>query len=247
MPIAMDGRMTPVSAVLESLLGQHVSAPVVVVGAAGALVVGLTGSVHCLLMCGPLACAGLPGVKGPEKWRAVLAYQSARVGAYALVGGLLGALGGGVTQALAVSTRPYLPWVMAAALVASALELGKRLRPLPGLSHVAGAITRAGAKISLLSRSGAMGAVTPLLPCGLLYGVYAAALASSSFGGGALLMGAFALGGLPALLGAQLQTGLWQRQPRVATFVLKRAVPLVAAAVLLYRAVGAGTGQPACH
>ncbi len=239
--------MTPLSAVLEGLLGQHAATPVVVAGTAGALVVGLTGSVHCLLMCGPLACAGLPGVKGPEKWRAVLAYQSARVGAYALMGGLLGALGGGVTQALAVSTRPYLPWVMAAALVASALELGKRLRPLPGLSHVAGAITRTNAKFSLLSRSGAMGAVTPLLPCGLLYGVYAAALASSSFGGGALLMGAFALGGLPALLGAQLQTGLWQRQLRLATFVLKRAVPLVAAAVLLYRAVGVGAGQPSCH
>jgi len=239
--------MTPLSAVLEGLLGQHAATRVMVAGTASALVVGLTGSVHCLLMCGPLACAGLPGVKGPEKWRAVLAYQSARVGAYALMGGLLGALGGGVTQALAVSTRPYLPWVMAAALVASALELGKRLRPLPGLSHVAGAITQANAKFSLLSRAGAMGAVTPLLPCGLLYGVYAAALASSSFAGGALLMGAFALGGLPALLGAQLQTGLWQRQPRLATFVLKRAVPLVAAAVLLYRAVGVGAGQPSCH
>lgn len=209
--------------------------------------VGLTGSVHCLLMCGPLACAGLPGVGGPEKWRAVLAYQSARVGAYALVGGLLGALGGGVTRALAVSARPYLPWVMAAALVASALELGKRLRPVPGLSHVASALTRAGAKFSLWSKAGAMGAVTPLLPCGLLYGVYAAALASSSWAGGALLMGAFALGGLPALLGAQVQTGLWRRQPRLATFVLKRAVPLVAAALLIYRAVGDSAGAPSCH
>ncbi|KFA91873.1 copper tolerance protein [Archangium violaceum Cb vi76] len=237
MPIAMDGGMTTAFPVLENLW----------VGAMGALMVGLTGSVHCLLMCGPLACAGLPGVRGPERWRAVLAYQSARVGSYALVGGLLGALGGGVTRALAVSARPWLPWVMAAALVASALELGKRLRPLPGLSHLAGAVTRVGAKFSLLSKAGAMGAVTPLLPCGLLYGVYAAALASSSLGGGALLMGAFALGGLPALLGAQVQTGLWSRQPRVATFVLKRAVPLVAAAVLIYRAVGVGSGQPSCH
>ncbi|WNG38900.1 sulfite exporter TauE/SafE family protein [Archangium violaceum] len=237
MPIAMDRGMTTAFPLLESVW----------TGVMGALVVGVTGSVHCLLMCGPLACAGLPGVKGPERWRAVLAYQSARVGAYALVGGLLGALGGGVTQVLAVSAQPYLPWVMAAALVASALELGKRLRPLPGLSYLAGAVTRASAKFSLLSKSGAMGAVTPLLPCGLLYGVYAAALASGSFGGGALLMGAFALGGLPALLGAQLQTGLWQRKPHMAEFALKRAVPLVAAAVLIYRAVGVSTGHPSCH
>ena len=71
-------------------------------GALGALTVGLTGSVHCLLMCGPLACAGLPAVPGPERRRAVLAYQGARVAAYALVGGALGALGGGVTRSLAL-------------------------------------------------------------------------------------------------------------------------------------------------
>ncbi len=240
--------MTPTVPVLEGLLGLLTSPPVVVAGAVGALVVGVTGSVHCLLMCGPLACAALPGVNGPERWRAVLAYQGGRVGAYALTGGWLGALGGEVTRALAVSARPYLPWLMAGALVASALELGKRLRPVPGLSRLAGALLRLGAKFSSASRAGAMGAVTPLLPCGLLFGVYAAALASSSFAGGALLMGAFALGGMPALLGTQLQAGLWRNtQPGLATFVLKRAMPLVAAAVLIYRAVGAASGQPSCH
>ena len=60
-------------------------------------------------------------------------------------------------------------------------------------------------------------------------------------------MGAFALGGMPALLGSQLQAGLWRKQPGLATFVLKRAMPLVAAAVLIYRAGGAASGQPACH
>ncbi|QSQ24116.1 sulfite exporter TauE/SafE family protein [Pyxidicoccus parkwayensis] len=223
------------------------SSPAVMVGALGALTVGFTGSVHCLLMCGPLACAGLPSVPGPERRRAVLAYQCARVLAYALVGGALGALGGGVTRVLAVSTRPYLPWLMAAALVASALEVGKRLRPLPGLSQAVRFISRWGAKFSWTGRAGAMGAVTPLLPCGLLYGVFAAALASGSFGGGALLLGAFAVGGLPALLGAQLQAGLWKHRPRAAAFVLQRAVPLVAAAVLIYRAVGSASGRPSCH
>jgi hypothetical protein len=91
-----------------------------------------------------------------------------------------------------------------------------------------------------------MGAVTPLLPCGLLYGVFAAALAAGSFGGGALLLGAFALGGLPALFGAQLQLGLWGRRPRAADFLLRRALPLMAAAVLVYRAAGAA-GTPRCH
>jgi sulfite exporter TauE/SafE len=91
-----------------------------------------------------------------------------------------------------------------------------------------------------------MGALTPLLPCGLLYGVFAAALASGSFMGGALVLGAFALGGLPALLGAQLQTGLWRHRPRIATFLLQRALPLAAAALLVFRALGT-PGKPSCH
>jgi hypothetical protein len=61
------------------------------------------------------------------------------------------------------------------------------------------------------------------------------------------VLGAFALGGLPALLGAQLQAGLWKHRPRAVSFLLQRAVPLVAAAVLLYRAVGTASGQPSCH
>ncbi|MRI91426.1 sulfite exporter TauE/SafE family protein [Aggregicoccus sp. 17bor-14] len=221
----------------EPRMDPLLSSPVLA-GAAGALMVGVTGSVHCLLMCGPLACASLPTVQRAGRTRAMAAYQAGRVLAYASMGALLGALGGGVTRALAVSTRPYLPWLMAAALVASALELGKRLRPLPRLSRLASGLARVGAKFSPALRAGAMGALTPLLPCGLLYGVYLAALAAGSVGGGALVMGAFALGGLPALLGAQLQAGLWQRGgPKLAGFVLRRAVPLLAAVVLVVRAV----------
>ncbi|MCP3162515.1 sulfite exporter TauE/SafE family protein [Myxococcus sp. QH3KD-4-1] len=241
MPVAKDLLMpTDVPLLLASLT----PTPTLVAGALGALTVGLTGSVHCFLMCGPLACAGLPAMRGPERRRALFAYQGARLGAYALVGGALGALGGGVTRALAVSTRPYLPWLMAAALVASALELGKRLPPLPGLARLASALSRGSAKFSWVGRAGAMGAVTPLLPCGLLYGVLTVALASGSFGGGAVVMGAFALGGLPALLGAQLQAGLWSKRPWLAEFLLRRAMPLVAAAVLVFRAVDT---SPHCH
>ncbi|WP_426754027.1 sulfite exporter TauE/SafE family protein [Myxococcus sp. Y35] len=239
--------MSPEPAAVASLLLSPAPAPTVIAGALGAFVVGLTGSVHCLLMCGPLACASLPGAPDPEGRKAVIAYQGARLGAYALVGGALGLLGGGVTQALAVSTRPYLPWLMAAALVASALELGKRLRPLPGMAHLARHVTRWGAKFSWTGRASAMGAVTPLLPCGLLYGVFAVALASGSFGGGALVLAAFALGGLPALLGAQLQAALWKHRPKWMSLLLQRAVPLAAAAVLIYRAVNVNSGAASCH
>lgn len=231
---------------LQTLEWGALVAPPVLAGAAGSWVVGVTGSVHCLLMCGPLACAALPGVAGQERRWAMVGYQGARVAAYTLVGGVLGALGGGVMQALAVSARGWVPWVMAAALVASALELGKRLKPLPGVSRVVSAVARVSAKFSSAGRASAMGAVTPLLPCGLLYGVYAAAMAGGSFTAGALIAGAFALGAVPALLGAQLQAGLWQRKPWLTTWVLQRALPLTAAAVLVYRAINASSA-PSCH
>lgn len=206
--------------------------------------VGITGSVHCLLMCGPLACATLPLAPAAERRSAILGYQAARVGSYTLMGGLMGAVGGGVANALAVTTRPYLTWIMAAALLASAFELGKRLRPLPGISHLFRFIGRSSAKLSFSARSAAMGAATPLLPCGLLYGVLAAALASSSFSSGALITFAFSLGGLPALLGAQFGAGVLKWDKPIFSFLFRRAVPLLGAAVLVYRALNVGNN---CH
>ena len=84
--------MTPSLSVLEGLPGLLTTPPVVVAGAVGALVVGITGSVHCLLMCGPLACASM----GPHRSRtAVLGWHLGRVSAYVLVGVALGVLGRG--------------------------------------------------------------------------------------------------------------------------------------------------------
>ncbi len=226
------------------------SASTIGAAAAGALIVGISGSVHCLLMCGPLACATLPLERGSSRRRAQWSYQAARVGAYALMGALLGGLGGGVGRLFSVSVQPWLPWIMAAGLVASALELGKRLRPLPGVSKAIGWVGRASARLSPSLRAGAMGALTPLLPCGLLYGIMAAALASGSFLAGGIIMGAFAIAGLPMLVAAQVGAGLWRtgRRPLI-DFAVRRAVPLAAAVVLVYRAVMAQveSGAPACH
>jgi sulfite exporter TauE/SafE len=151
-------------------------------------------------------------------------------------------------SAFASGARPVLPWVMAAGLVATALELPKRLAPLPGVRHVSVWVVKAGARLAPEARAGAMGAVTPLLPCGLVYGISLAALASGSALGGLAVMGAFALGGVPALGAAQL--GLAGRGGRIGLFAA-RAVPLAAAAVLVWRVLQAGGAPPSepphCH
>src|SRR4051812_44674049 len=88
-----------------------------------AAVVGVTSSAHCFLMCGPLACAASP--RG--ELEAAAGYHLGRLAAYTLVGGLAGLVGGGVASVLAISVRPFLPWVMAAVLVGGALGFVKRV------------------------------------------------------------------------------------------------------------------------
>ena len=84
-----------------------------------AAVVGLTSSLHCFLMCGPLACASAPISAGSglaARLPAIAAYQLSRLVAYATMGAAVGLLGGGVAAALSVQVRPAIPWVMAAVL-----------------------------------------------------------------------------------------------------------------------------------
>lgn len=204
-------------------------------GALSALVAGVTGSLHCALMCGPLACAGLPAT-GPERRRAAVGWHLGRIIAYSFVGLLLGALGRGVSQALMVSVQPVLPWVMAAGLVITALDLAKHARPIPGVAAISRALARAGARMDPITRSFLLGAATPFLPCGLLYGLFLAAIATGTPWGGAAVLGAFSLGALPALGAVQLGTGQFARSRR-ATLVARRVVPLIAALVLIARAL----------
>lgn len=204
-------------------------------GAASALVAGATGSLHCALMCGPLACAGLPA-SGAERRIAAVGWHLGRVVAYTVVGLMLGALGRGVSQGLMLSVQPVLPWVMAAGLVITALDLAKHARPLPGVARISKALARAGAKTTPATRSFLLGAATPFLPCGLLYGLFLAAIATGSPWGGAAVLGSFALGALPALAAVQVGAKRLEASPRL-TLVMRRVVPLAAAAVLIVRAL----------
>jgi uncharacterized protein len=203
-------------------------------GAASALVAGVTGSLHCALMCGPLACATLPQREG--RARAAVSWHLGRIVAYTLVGFALGALGRTVSQTLVVSVQPVLPWVMAAGLVITAFDLAKHARPLPGVAGISRALARAGAKLQPTTRTFLLGAATPFLPCGLLYGLFLAAIATGSPWAGAGVLLAFSLGALPALAAVQLGARHLNVSPRVA-LVARRVVPLVAAVVLIARAL----------
>lgn len=215
--------------------------------ALAALAAGVAGSLHCALMCGPLACAALPRSRTAdeatghrfERTAAIAAWHGGRIVAYALVGAALGSAGQGLATLLAARVQPVLPWIMAAGFVAVAFDLGRRLPAWASFGNAGGKLARLGARSGAAGRAFALGAATPLLPCGLLWGMFLAAVGAGTAAGGALVMGLFALGGTPGLAAVQLGaawTGRWPKLERA----LRIGVPLAAAALLVVRALGAG-------
>ena len=193
--------------------------------------------------------AGLRGHPGAEELGLgpVLGYQAGRLLAYGLVGGALGLVGAGAGHVLQRSLAPATPWILVVTLLAA--------RARPGTSNSAqSAVSRkffvvflaCSKKFSPLVRASVLGGLTPLLPCGLLYGVFAASIAAGSFGGGAAALGAFGLGAIPALLLAQLPARQLLASEGHFARIARRAIPGLAALVLAARAYLMQLG-PACH
>lgn len=199
-------------------------------GFASSALFGAVNSLHCAGMCGPLviAVAGMPGTG--------LAYHAARLASYGVLGALLGGLGGHVLPTSA-HTGAWLGFVLAASLLLFALGLDRFLHRVPGLATAARHASDVALRLPPAARAGALGAITPLLPCGLLYAVAAAALVSGSATGGAATLGGFAVGSLPLLALAQ---GLLPRLRGILGSAglawFRRGLLLAAAALLAWRA-----------
>jgi sulfite exporter TauE/SafE len=172
-----------------------------------ALLAGLVGSVHCLGMCGGIA--GALGLAAGGRTRFVLAYGAGRIASYAAAGALAGALGAALAGLAGLG--PWLRLVMGAMLVLVGLQvaLGWRL-----LAPIESAGARAWRRMAPAARSLmpperlpqalALGALWGWLPCGLVYGMLAAAAATGGPAQGAGFMAAFGLGTLPAMAGLSL-------------------------------------------
>lgn len=179
----------------------------------------------------------------------MIVWQASRIAAYALLGGMLGALGSGVARTLAVRLAPVAPWLLVATLLATALDPGLFARvaaPPQKLVQLGG---RGANFLRGPARTAALGALTALLPCGVLWGVLAAGAATGSFAAGALTLGAFGLGSLPALAAAQLPAPALERaRSSRLRFALQRVVPAAAAVLLAARTIFAQLSPAVpCH
>jgi sulfite exporter TauE/SafE len=179
----------------------------VVVSVVAASVVG---SLHCTSMCGGLVAFGTAGTTKSVRSRASAlgAYNVTRGSGYVVLGAIAGALGSTLDHAgLRVGVS------RAAGMVASVVMIGwgiMRLLEAFGLGRRAtaasvhvplGRLVRGLRERPPAVRSAVVGACTALLPCGFLHAFLVAAAGTGSLYRGALVMGAFWLGTLPAVLG----------------------------------------------
>ncbi len=196
------------------------------------LTASFLGSLHCVGMCGPFV--GFYAAAGAGRaWAPHLAYSAGRLATYLTLGALAGALGAAVDLAGSAADVKR-----AAALLCGGVMVLWGVASLlaalgVGRASLGGAaprfMTRAARNLAQrppVIRALAMGLLTTFLPCGWLYAFAVAAAATGRVSGGALVMAAFWLGTVPALLG--LGAGV-QRLAEP----LRRRLPALTAAALI--------------
>ncbi len=203
----------------------------------GALVAGLITSVHCVGMCGPIAC-GLSAMPAGEHERlqAATSYHGARLSSYAIIGAICGSIGSQPLQWVFDSPAVILPWILVVLYLAFAFGLEKRLPRPAGLLKFAARWRFKAAKLTPIRSGLVLGFLTPLLPCGPLYLLFGASLVSGSGSRGAEFALAFGLGTVPLLWLAQTQLHRMKRRYSPLTMVrFQRGLAFTAALVMAWR------------
>jgi len=167
---------------------------------AAALIIGFTGSLHCVGMCGPLAM--IVPLRG-HKWAAIITYHLSRISVYALLGFAFGSLG---AQLVILESGQRFTLILGSALLL--FFVVPAIFPRWGFSSkVSGLAIGFYGKLSkpaMQSKSflsvAVLGAINGLLPCGLVYVALAGAVSSGSGLSGALFMLAIGLGTFPATI-----------------------------------------------
>lgn len=214
--------------------------------AAAILLSSLLGSIHCVAMCGPLV--GLAG--GARTLRLALVHSLGRLATYTTLGVAAGAIGKvfelGLVQRAATIVAGVL--IVGWGLGQLAVAAGWR-RPRAGRAPEA----FGNALVKLRTRRPAaraylIGMLVGLLPCGWLWAFVIAAGGTGDPLHGGLVMAAFWLGTVPAMVGVLTVAG-----PVLGW--LRARMPVVTAVALIALGIGtlasrwhdAGTRRPHCH
>jgi len=213
------------------------------------LTLGLVTSLHCVSMCGPMVVTY--AVKGTEDGTVAqrvvpnLAYQSAKIASYMLVGLLLGAIGSAFDLA---AIRPYVMVAAGAFMIVLALGMtgrfpwAARLTPRPPRFLMRAltatrrkAVSDADADRSSLATPITFGLLTGLMPCAPLMAAQLNAAASGSAVNGLVAMFAFGLGTAPLMLAFGTASSMIPRRIKERVMVVLAVVVLIFGVTYLNR------------
>ncbi|PRP96596.1 hypothetical protein ENSA5_36720 [Enhygromyxa salina] len=232
---------------------------------AAVLGASLVGSLHCVGMCGGFVTA-VSGAScdrragGPRELAPLLAYQGARGLAYLGLGAAAGLLGASLDASgawLGVQrvAGPLMGLTLIAMAIASLWPKRSSQAPLTTLGASArrpNLVARLRLRLSEAVRTrgavagAAAGLLSALLPCGWLWAYVAVAASTGSVVHGLLVMAAFWLGTVPALLGVGLLAGeLGRRLGRHAPRITALAMLTLGALSLAGKLTPAPTPAPA--
>jgi sulfite exporter TauE/SafE len=188
-----------------------------------AMLMGITGSLHCAGMCGPIMLV-MPFrmLDGYKKWLGLFLYHSGRISVYALMGWLL--------YSFKSFFDPHWQQYVSIGFGALLMIIGlisfagnTSMLRLPWATWVQHRLARVMAKPGMHMLL-ATGALNGLLPCGLVYMALSLSIAAPTAGMAITSMYAFGMGTVPMLLAITL---LGSRIPAPAQQRVKKMVPVV--------------------
>jgi sulfite exporter TauE/SafE len=204
-----------------------------------AFLLGLVGSLHCAVMCGPLVLAvgNVPCARHPFATSRFV-YNLGRLATYCLIGLLFGAVG---KTFILAGVQRWLSLAAGAAILIGLLLSTRFALRTPSAKlvlNLKSLFNRVLQRRTLASQF-LLGAFNGLLPCGLVYVAAAGAATTLSPIGGALHMAVFGVGTLPMMLGL----GIASNRLRFISLRFQKMVPIcvtLVAMLLLLRGMALG-------
>jgi len=195
------------------------------------LSLGFMGSLHCIGMCGGLVTA-VSMSQTNIWWPGLFIYQLGRISTYALLGLLVGfsgatlsTFGGDLLQrALAISAGTLM--IIFAMNLAGWLP--DPLRRFSAWASRKSGLAQLARHASEFGRAGSwytLGLANGLLPCGLVYAALSLALAAGDAQTGTMMMAAFGMGTIPAMMFAP--SALHSMAPTLRTSALRVAAVMI--------------------
>ena len=209
-----------------------------------AFILGLTSSLHCVGMCGPIALA-LPG-RGQALAQIApgrMLYHLGRLTTYMMLGALVGVFGAGFSLAGYQQGLSIVLGVLLLVLALGTLSVESRFLSIPVVDRLMGRLKRRMGR--LLQRDSApgmynLGILNGFLPCGFVYLGLAGALATGDAWQSMAYMGLFGLGTWPAMVTLSLAGPFLSDRVRRASRPIMLGVTLAFASLLILRGLGLG-------